>query len=89
LNAEKAALAKDKAALTAARDEQAKLAQARQTEIDTLKSRLQEQQKRVTELESQIAERDQRQSLMDEELHKAEGQIELIKDLLLRNELDQ
>ena len=89
LNAEKAALAKDKAALTAARDEQTKLAQARQTEIDTLKSRLQEQQKRVTELESQIAERDQRQSLMDEELHKAEGQIELIKDLLLRNELDQ
>ncbi|MCK7575330.1 MAG: hypothetical protein MZV65_05230 [Chromatiales bacterium] len=61
MNAEKAALAKDKGALTAARDEQAKLVQARQTEIDTLKSRLQEQQKRSTELESQLAERDQRQ----------------------------
>ncbi|MCK7579988.1 MAG: hypothetical protein MZV65_32820, partial [Chromatiales bacterium] len=63
------------------------------TEIDTLKSRLQEQQKRSTEFSSnlQLAERDQYSQIasLDEEPRQAEGQIELIKDLLPRNELGQ
>lgn len=89
LNAENIVLAKDKTALKAARDEQTKLNKALQAEIKSLKTQFQEQQKRVNKLESQLTERDQRQSLMDEELHKAEGQIELIKDLLLHKDLGQ
>jgi hypothetical protein len=35
-------------------------------------------------LETQLPEMERRQQLMNEELIKAEGQIDLIKDLLLR-----
>lgn len=70
--------------VTKARDEQTKLATERQTEITKLKVSLQEADNRRNQLESLIAEREQRQQLMNEEMIRAEGQIDLIKDLLLR-----
>lgn len=56
--------------LTRARDEQAKLAADRQARIDTL--------------EATLPEMDERQRLLAEEMMRAEGQIDLIKDVLLR-----
>lgn len=38
----------------------------------------------VDQLQVQVAERDQRQRLLDEELLKAEAQIDLIKDVIIR-----
>ena len=70
--------------LTAARNEQARLADVRQSECNTLKIRLQEAENSKAMLESQLAELEHRQQLMNEEMVKAEGQIDLIKDLLLR-----
>lgn len=70
--------------LTAARNEQARLADVRQSECNTLKIRLQEVENSKAMLESQLAELEHRQQLMNEEMVKAEGQIDLIKDLLLR-----
>ncbi len=89
LQAEKAGLVKEKASLSAARDEQAKLVQTKQAEINKQKNRLDESQDRIRELESRVAEMDRRQALMNEEMAKTEGQIELIKDLLLRDTLGQ
>jgi len=70
--------------LTAARNEQARLADVRQSECNTLKIRLKEAENSKAMLESQLAELEHRQQLMNEEMVKAEGQIDLIKDLLLR-----
>lgn len=70
--------------LTTARNEQNRLAEERQAECNSLKIRLQETESSKAMLESQLAELEHRQQLMNEEMVKAEGQIELIKDLLLR-----
>jgi hypothetical protein len=67
------ALTKDKSTLSAARDEQSKLAV--------------ERQRRITQLEAELNDLGGRQSLLQEELLKAEAQIELIADVLLREQL--
>jgi len=63
--------------LTLAKDEQAKLATERQRQLE-------EMQKRIQQLEGQNAEFALRQSLLQEEIVRAEAQIDLIKDVLLR-----
>ena len=63
--------------LAKARDEQAKLATERQQQLD-------EMQKRLQQLEGQNAEFSSRQTLLQEEVVRAEAQIDLIKDVLLR-----
>lgn len=70
--------------LTKARDEQAKLAQTKQAEIDRQMRLLQDDQARIAQLESQLAELTKRQTLLSEEIVKAEGQIDVIKHVLLR-----
>ncbi len=55
-------------------------------ERDELKKQLQQQQEQVQRSESENREAQARQQLMHEEMLKAEAQIELIKDLLLRGE---
>jgi len=70
--------------LSAARNELNRLAEERQAECNSLKIRLQETENNKAMLESQLAELEHRQQLMNEEMVKAEGQIDLIKDLLLR-----
>jgi chromosome segregation ATPase len=63
--------------LTQTRDEQAKLATELQRQLD-------EKQKRLHQIESQNAEFTSRQSLLQDEMIRAEAQIDLIKDVLLR-----
>jgi chromosome segregation ATPase len=60
------------------REEQGKRAQELEVRLGEAERGREEQGKRAQELEA-------RQSLFNEELAKAEGQIELIKDLLLRD----
>jgi hypothetical protein len=55
-----------------------------QTETQKLKTTLQEETQRIERLTAENQELAHRQQLMNEELVKAEGQITLIKDLLLR-----
>lgn len=67
------------------------------TQIVKLKQRCQKQQihsnqleeykKQIVELQQQLQERDDHQKLLDDEFTKAEAQIELIKDLLLKDEV--
>lgn len=76
--------------MTQAKDESAELIeQRRQTEhwfleVDKLKHTLEEEKKRGDELERQFREKQHRQTLLDEELLKAEAQIDLISDILIR-----
>ncbi len=77
-------LAKDKAALTAARDEQAKLATERQNALVTLQQESETKLQRYQRMEADNQEHAMRQQMMQDELIRAEAQIELIKDLLLR-----
>jgi hypothetical protein len=63
--------------LTQARDEQAKLAAERQRQLDEMKKRLQQ-------IEGQNTEFATHQTLLQEEVVRAEAQIDLIKDVLLR-----
>jgi hypothetical protein len=70
LAAERDGLAKEKAMLVQARDEQTKAAR--------------EAKQRLTQVEGELAELGARYGLLQEELVKAEAQIELIADLLLR-----
>ena len=84
--------------LTKARDEQAKLASERAsqlTQLTTQRDKLHKENQSLTsdvqardaaigKLNEQIAEQDQRERQLVEEIVRAEGQIELIKDLLLR-----
>jgi len=98
LTAARDSLAKDKTALTQARDEQAKLVTERQTQLDKItterdqlqkslnenKKALEGAKQQIQQLEEEASESLHRQQLLHEELIKAEAQIELIKDLLLR-----
>jgi len=77
-------LAKEKAALTAARDEQAKLATERQTALVTTQQESETKLQRYQRMEADNQEHAMRQQMMQDELIRAEAQIELIKDLLLR-----
>ncbi|MBE2260863.1 MAG: hypothetical protein IAE88_18560, partial [Rhodobacteraceae bacterium] len=63
--------------LTQARDEQLKLATERQKQVGEMQLRLQQ-------VEVQNAEFVTRQALLQEEFVRAEAQIDLIKDVLLR-----
>ncbi|MQM29850.1 MAG: hypothetical protein CRU78_04565, partial [Candidatus Accumulibacter phosphatis] len=70
---------------------QAELVQAglwaeKETEIAQLQATLQDAIGRAVGLEAQLAEMGINQSLQREEVVKAEAQIELIKDILLRRE---
>ena len=92
------ALSKEKIEITKTRDEQTKLASERKGQLDKITAERDQAQKSVAEqkktfdngqqqiktLENQASESLQRQQLLQEELIKAEAQIELIKDLLLR-----
>ena len=67
-----------------ARDEQAKLAADRQAETERCHQAKQAQAARISRLESEREALARRQERTDQEMSKAEIQIELIKDLLLR-----
>lgn len=70
--------------VTKARDDQTSLVKTKQAEIDRQTRLLQDNQARIAELESQLAELVKRQVLLSEEMVKAEGQIDVIKYVLLR-----
>jgi hypothetical protein len=84
LEARRGALEQELAALGQARDAQAQLAAQRKTEADQLQAKLQQKEASIAQLESELAERDTRQHLLNEEMIRAEAQIDLIKDVLLR-----
>ncbi len=74
-----------------AKDALAKLLAERQTalegstkERDVARAQERSKDERIAQLETLATERERRQQLLQEELIKAEAQIELIKDLLLR-----
>ena len=69
--------------LTNTENEEKNLNKRQKAEIDRLNSSLQDEKNRSAKLEKQLQEMRMRQ-LLNEELIKAEGQIDLIKDLLLR-----
>lgn len=69
--------------LILARDQQISIATQRTTEIEHLQNQLRLNQELITTLESELVERDARQHMLNEEMLKAEAQIDLIKDLLL------
>ena len=69
--------AKGKLEAIAARDAQTKLATERTAQIKQL-------EQRASELHVQATENEQRQQMLQQELYRAEVQIDLIKDLLLR-----
>jgi hypothetical protein len=68
------------------RDQQKEINDNQNTEIDRLKILLSKTKNRASQLEAQLPEMETRQQLLNEELSKAEGQIDLIKDLLLRDQ---
>ena len=72
--------------VTKARDEQIKLAHAKQVELDRQIGLSRESQTRATQLESYLTEMRTRQAQLYEELAKAEGQIEVIKEFMLREQ---
>jgi hypothetical protein len=82
--AQRDALSEEKAALTAAHDEQTKLATQQQQALSVEKQGTTSLQQRIQQLEAINTENAYRQQMQQEELIKAEAQIELIKDLLLR-----
>jgi cyanophycinase-like exopeptidase len=98
LTAARDALAKEKTELTKTREEQTNLASERKAQVDKIIAERDQVQKSFTEqkktfdnaelkiktLENEASESLQRQQMLQEELIKAEAQIELIKDLLLR-----
>ncbi len=77
--------------LTKARDEQARLAVEHKAQLETANQGKTNQEKlandrqiQIEKLEQQLAELNQRQPMLDDEFVKAEAQIELIKDILIR-----
>ncbi len=92
LNQEKSALMERRdvleeevATLNQAQNEMTKLGALHQAEIDQLQLQLQQKQAFIAKLQSEFAENDSRQRLLDEQMIKAEAQIDLIKDVLLRD----
>jgi len=82
--AQRDALAAEKQQLALARDEQSKLVTQRQDALALVQQEAAGLQQRIAQLEAVNADNAYRQQLQQEELTKAETQIELIKDLLLR-----
>jgi len=91
-------LTEERTELIRARDEQTKLASERKTQLDKItaerdqtqkstadqKKTLDDAQKKIKMFENEANASLQRQQMLQEELIKTEAQIELIKDLLLR-----
>jgi hypothetical protein len=86
LTAERDALAKAKDAETASANKAKTDRDALAKEKQTLESKHKESQERLHQLESANQDLQNRQHLQHEELVKSEAQIELIKDLLLREQ---
>jgi hypothetical protein len=84
LVAARAAETQAKEQALAQRDEQTKLAAERQKALAVQKQEAANHQQRIQHLEAENQENSMRQQMLQEELLKAEAQIELIKDLLLR-----
>lgn len=70
--------------LTQIQAEQTKMITEYKTELEQLQLKLQQSSERIAQLEREQTENDVRQHLLNEEMIKAEAQIELIKDVLLR-----
>jgi hypothetical protein len=70
--------------LAKARDEQTKLADQRKNELSQLQQKYQQNESRLAGLKADMAERDVRQQMLNDEMVRAEAQIDLIKDVLLR-----
>lgn len=70
--------------LTQERDEQAKLAAQYKAELDKTNKQNQERGTRIAQFENERTELNQRQTRLNQEMIKAEAQIDLIKDVLLR-----
>ncbi|SFM06028.1 hypothetical protein [Nitrosomonas communis] len=70
--------------LTQTQVEQTTMVTQYKTELEQLKLKLQQSNACITQLETELAENDARQHLLNEEMIKAGAQIELIKDVLLR-----
>jgi chromosome segregation ATPase len=91
LNQEKSAFAEQQAplknelaALKQSVDQQALSLSQSHTECEQLHNQLQQQEAIMANLKVQYSENDARQRLLNDEMIKAEAQLELIKDLLLR-----
>ena len=91
LNQEKSAFAEQQdqlknelAALKQSVDQQALSLSQSHTECEQLHARLQQQEAIMANLKAQYSESDVRQRLLNDEMIKAEAQLELIKDVLLR-----
>jgi len=70
--------------LTKAGYEQAKQAEEFLKQLEKMQQALQEKNKHIADLETKIAERTDREQLLEHEMIKAEAQLDLIKDVLLR-----
>ena len=82
--AQRDALAKEKADLAAQVVAQTQLATQRQQALGNSQQEIADLHQRIQQFEAQTQENTYRQQLQQEEMIKAEAQIELIKDLLLR-----
>jgi hypothetical protein len=86
--AEQQKLASDRQAqlqkLTQERDEQTKLAAQLKADLDKTSKQNQDRGARIAQFESEHADLNQRQARLNQEMIKAEAQIDLIKDVLLR-----
>jgi hypothetical protein len=92
LKTQKDSLAEEKAALTLARDKLQQTLDEQKSTLENLtkarnaaQAQLREKDEQLARIESHSKEQEHRQLLLQEELIKAEAQIELIKDLLLRD----
>ena len=70
--------------LTQAQNEQSQHAARHQTELAHMQNQLKQKDSRIAQLESDLAELNARQHLLNDEITRAEIQIDLIKDVLLR-----
>lgn len=91
LNQEKSSFAEQQeplknelAALKQSVDQQALSLSQSHTECEQLHNQLQQQEAIMTNLKAHYSESDARQRLLNDEMIKAEAQLELIKDVLLR-----
>lgn len=77
-------LSQAQAQVTAERDEHARVSRERLAHIEGLVQTAGERDRQLADLQTQRAELEARQHLLDQEIVKAEAQIELIKDVVLR-----
>ncbi len=84
LSLEREAISNERNQLATAKDEQTLLATQRQQALTAAQQEATSLQQRIQQLEAEAQQTNYRQQLQQEEMIKAEAQIELIKDLLLR-----